>query len=866
MAQGPMAQPTLETMLLERTAEQATLSASLKATVDSGSGRVVLIGGEAGVGKTALIRAFTGELDGRRVHWGACDALFTPRPLGPFHEIAEGAGGELEELVASEAKPHQIAAALATQLSTSRGSVLVIEDLHWADEGTLDVLMLLARRVTEVPMLIVASYRDDELDRTHPLRLLLGQLATSAAVTRLAIEPLSAGAVAELAESHAGIDAEGLFRLTAGNPFFVTEALAAGTNELPATVRDAVLARAARLSPGARTLLEAVAVVPPQADLWLLERLAADSMDGIEECLRSGMLTPGPASVAFRHELARMTIEESLTPDRALALHTTALESLADPPPGEQLDLARLAHHASAANDHPAVLRFAPQAADRAAAVGAHREAATQYLRAAGHSPADEMAGRADLLEKASHEYYLSGQVDQAVPLATQAASLRHEMGDPLREGDSLRELSHILSFVGRPEEGAEACRKAIALLEPLGPSPELAMAYATLAQRCINWEDIPAGVEWGTRARDMAGQLGEPATLAHALTTLAGAEFRASPETGIKQYEHALDIARAAGLDDHVARVSLNVPWMYVRHHRFAEARVYLDAGLDYAIERGLEYWRLCLVATRAWVELASGDWSAAAGSAASVVNDPRDALLGQQLALVALGLVRARRGDPGSAELLDEALARGEAGGELQQIALAALAKAEAAWLDGQPELAAAVTERALALAMRTEARQEIGDLIRWRRRLGLATPNLELEPVDWAALGCPYEAALAKVDTGDAEELRQALAELQQLGAKPAAAVVTRRLRELGAKGLPRGPRPKTRENEAGLTPRELEVLELLAEGLRNVDIAQRLFVSEKTVDHHVSSILRKLDARTRGEASIKAVRLGLAGQDR
>jgi DNA-binding CsgD family transcriptional regulator/tetratricopeptide (TPR) repeat protein len=591
------------------------------------------------------------------------------------------------------------------------------------------------------------------------------------------------------------------------------------------------------------------------------------------------MLTPGTASVAFRHELARIAVEHSLAPDRALALNTTALESLADPPPGHSLDLARLAHHANAANDHAAVIRFAPQAAARAAAVGAHREAAAQYLRAVRHSLDEHMATKAELLELCAHELYLSGLVDEAVPLATQALGFRDQVGDPLRTGDCLRELSHMLSFVGRPKEGEKACRDAIALLEPLGPSPELAMAYATLAQRLRNWEDIAGAIHWAGRARDMADELDEPAILAHALTTLAAAAFLESPDAGLELYGRALEIARAAGLDDHVARIHLNIAWMYVRQCRYTEARAHIEAGLEYAVERGLEYWRLTLVATRSWVELGTGDWTAAASSAASVVNDPRDALLGQHLALVALGLVRARRGDPEAAPPLDEALARAGVGGELQQIAPVAAAKAEVAWLEGRPEMAAEVTERALELALETGAGWEAGELATWRRRLGLATTEVEpsalagpfaLKPLEaveeWVERGCPYEAALARADTGDPDQLRQALDELQQLGAKPAAAVVTRRLRELGARGLPRGPRPKTRENEAGLTPRELEVLELLTEGLRNVDIAERLFVAEKTVDHHVSSILRKLDARTRGEASIKAVRLGLAAQDR
>ena len=162
-----------------------------------------------------------------RILWSACDALFTPRPLGPLLDVAEVTGGELEELVESGARPHEVAAALMGELRTRAPTILVIEDLHWADEATLDVLKLLARRIEGAPALILASYRDEELDRAHPLRLVLGEFASGQAVERLKLEPLSPAAVAALAEPH-GVDADELYRKTEGNPFFVTEVLGGG--------------------------------------------------------------------------------------------------------------------------------------------------------------------------------------------------------------------------------------------------------------------------------------------------------------------------------------------------------------------------------------------------------------------------------------------------------------------------------------------------------------------------------------------------------------------------------------------------------------------------------------------------------------
>ncbi len=301
--------------LLERSGHLAALDAAL-ASVRSGlDGRFVLVGGEAGVGKTMLVRRFCDDARGTvRILSGVCDSLFTPRPLGPFIDVAEQVRGELGDLVAAGARPDAIAPALLRELRREAPTVLVLEDLHWADEATLDILRLVARRVETVPALVVGTYRDSELDRVHPLRVVIGEIASSRA-TRVAVEPLSPAAVATLAEPR-GVDATELHRKTAGNPFFVVEVLASAETGIPDTVRDAVLARAARLTPAARALLEAVASVPPQAELWLLEAIAGRQVACLEECLASGMLSAGPGGVAFRHELGRLAIEEGLAPDR----------------------------------------------------------------------------------------------------------------------------------------------------------------------------------------------------------------------------------------------------------------------------------------------------------------------------------------------------------------------------------------------------------------------------------------------------------------------------------------------------------------------------------------------------------------------
>ena len=880
-AHGPAARRSRDSSeLLERSQHLSALGASLAEVASRHRGRLVLVSGEAGVGKTALVRRFCDVQGGSaRVLWGNCEALFTPRPLGPLFDIAETTAGELEELVASGGKVHEVVAALARELGRQAPTVIVLEDIHQADGATLDVVRLLGRKVGTIPALIVATYREDDLAGAHPLRIVLGELAAASDVERLGIEPLSPAAVADLAQSHE-LDPDELFRKTAGNPFFVTEVLGAEADEIPHTVRDVVLARAACLSSPARRLLEAVAALPPRADLWLLEAVAGDGVSYLEECLTSGMLAPESAGVAFRHEVARLTIEESLTPNRRVALHRGALQALADPPSGEP-DLDRLAHHAEGAGDAEAVLRFAPAAADRAAALGAHREAAAHYARALAFAHKLPPEAYAELLERHSHECYLTNQGADAIDALQRAIELHRELGDARKEGMALRSLSQILWCPGRNADSEGAARGAVRLLERLPAGRELASAYANLSQVYMNAEDAEAAAVWAERALMLADSLRDTPIRTDALINLGAARYVTGIPGGREQLEQCLGLSREAGLDEQAGRALLNLVWGAIRRRDHAVADEYLGWGLGFAEDRGLELWRVYLLAYRACSELNQGRWAESLDCASLVLREPFPSTLPPALAFTAIGLVRARRGDPDQSAPLDEALALVEPSRELQRLAPVAAARAEAAWLEGMPDRVAGATGPAFELALRCGAEWPLGELACWRWRAGLLDepPPSAAEPYAlqiagewrraaelWQEIGCPYEAALALADADEEDALRRALDELRRLGAQPAAAIVARRLRERGVRGLPRGPTATTRENPGGLTAREVEVLKLVSEGLRNADIADRLFLSDRTVGHHVSAILRKLGVRTRGEASAEAHRLGIAGQDR
>jgi DNA-binding CsgD family transcriptional regulator len=858
------------TDILERSALLDELSGTLAAT--AAAGRVVLVAGEAGIGKSALVKRFTERHSGdARFLFGACDPLLTPRALGPLHDLGREVGGRLAALLADGSPREHLFAALLDELDQrSRRQVVVVEDAHWADGATLDLLVFLGRRIERTQALLIVTYRDDELTVDHPLRAVIGRLPQNV-VRRLHVEPLSEAAVTELARQ-AGRSAAGLHALTGGNPLLVTEVLAAGDAGVPLTVRDLVLARYSGLPADAQEVVRLVAVVPTRAELWLLEEAMGPRSTAIEAGVAAGLLVADVGAIGFRHELLRRAVESSLSAFRRRELNRRVLNVLTNASE-RGADVARLVHHAREAGDIEAVLRYAPEAARQAAAVAAHREAVGHYRAVLAHAGRLPGAVHAELLEGYSVECYLSGLSAEAVSARRSAVDLHEAAGDRLRVGSGLRWLSRLYWWDGNRRDAEAAAARAIAVLETLEPGHELAMAYSNQAQLDMLAHRLTAATGWAERAIEMAQALGDQETLSHALTNIGTMRLLEGDPAGRAYLEQAFEVAVAAGLDDHAARALANLATTFRDYHH---ARRDLDRAFAFVQARELAGYAQHLLGHRARVRLDQGDWPGAEEDARTALAE-RVAGGGRLVdALVPLSLLQARRGDPAAAETLQEATERGFATVELQWTAPVAAARAEYAWLYGDDhriaEEAGGMFERAVQAAQPWFA----GELAFWLWLAGALpqTPAVVAEPYrlllagDWRAsadawqeLGCPYQRALALACAEQDEALAEALALLDGLGARQTAQRLRRDLRRRGHQRIPRGPIRATAANPAGLTARQFEVLGLLAEGLTDAGIADRLSLSAKTVGHHVSALLAKLGVASRHQAVAAARRLGI-----
>jgi DNA-binding CsgD family transcriptional regulator/tetratricopeptide (TPR) repeat protein len=872
------------------------------AAARQGRGSIAVITGEAGSGKTSVVHELHRQAAGRPL-WlaGGCDPLSAPRPLGPLIDAAHTVDPEVARWIAAGAsRAEAFAAGLALvdgSRADGRATVLVVEDVHWADEATLDLVTYLGRRIGDHPALVLLTFRDDEVGPTHPLRHRLGDLGRAVG-SRISLRPLTAAGVAQLAAGTA-IDPEELHRLTAGNPFFVTEVISdAGGGDLahtlPLSVRDAVLARAARLPAPARVVLDAAAIVPGRAERWLLDaivdrdprvgQLAVD--DELDVCVERGLLRPDAtgSTFVFRHELARVAIADALTPGTRRRYHERALAALREPWHGS-VDHALLAHHAVGADDVAALVEHAPAAARAAGGVGSHVEAANHLESVLARATHLEPRRRAELLLDLGIELMTLGRWEAAIAAYHRAGDLYADLGDVEGQAEALVRCDRPFWGLGRQPEAMEHAERAAALLGPRRTSRAAALVDTSLATGHMLARRFALAEEAGRRAIAVAEQFGDGDILAEACIqsgiALAISGAPGTPEVGLVRVHRGIELADRAGNDHLVTLGRSQIGSGMGELRRYDLAIPSLQAGIEHAEAREIVWSAHYMTAWLARCRLETGEWDTAADLAGRLARNPRCLGNSRFVTLVTLGWLRTRRGDPGVDALLEEALSLARTTGHLQRLWPVAACRAERAWLHERLAGERALLDEVAGLAEELAYPPAIEELAHWRR---LAGDEVQLDPAAvrtpfglaatgryraaaerWRSLGCPYEEAMSRFHADTADDLSAALTTFEAMGATPMRVRAAARMRDLGI-SVPRGPNATTRENPHGLTDRELEVLFVLATGATNREIADELHISVKTVGHHVSNVLAKLGVRTRAEAAVAATRLDRDPADR
>jgi len=880
--------------MLERDAELSVLADAVQAAA-AGRGSVLLVFGEAGIGKSSLVEAVRARLPAEgRLFIGYCDDLATPRTLGPFRDLVGSVGAELSRAVTDGHDRDRLLSALRAELDwPEHPAVLVIEDVHWADDATLDALRYLIRRIGSLPAVLVLTYRDDELSRDHPLTGLLGQAARSDEVRRLPLRRLTADAVRKLSADSA-VNPADLFTLTSGNPFFVTELLASARllagaegEPVPPSITDAVLARVWQLDRAVQDVLEQLAVVPATLDRWLVDALAdglvADVVAALSDAERSGLLTVSVRGVAFRHELTRRAIAESVPAARLIALNQRVLAVLAG---REGSDVAQLVHHAAQAGDEDAIVRYGPVAARDAARAGAHSEAVAHLALVLEHAGRFAAAEQAQLLEEYGVECYTVGAADRAVDAMARAVELNRTLGDPGTLGASLRWLSRMHWWAGDRARAERAGAEAVEVLEAGGPPRLLALALSNMSQLSMLAHRCAESIDFGERALVLAREAGDAGITSHTLNNIGTAQWFLGDPAAQSTLDEALRIALQAGEAEEACRAYVNLSWNLLDWYSLDEAEGYLTEGLRLAEGAEQLGFLSYMLVEQARLAFGRGQWDEAVRIAelSLVAHAPT-----RCTALTLLARIHARRGHPDAPRLLAEAWELAVSLDEIQRTGPAAAACAEGAWLRGDYAAVGAAARPVFAEAIRLGDPSYQAELGYWLAQVpaapeaaprpgvtdraaafpyGLQAAGRWREAAEaWARAGCPYERAAALAEGQDPDQLLTALGLLDELGARPLAARVRARLRELGVTRVPRGPLEETRGNPAGLTARQVDVLRLLGQGYTNAQIADQLVLSVRTVDSHVAAVLDKLGVRDRRDAAARAAELGvLSARDR
>ncbi|MEV6634967.1 AAA family ATPase [Actinoplanes sp. NPDC051470] len=834
----------------------------------AGGGCVAVVHGEAGIGKSSVITAGRHRWsDDVRVLVGYCDDLAIPRPLGPLRDLAPHLGPGLAAALFAEDR-ESVFGALRGEFIGGRATVLAVEDLQWADEATLDVLHFLVRRIADLPLALILTYRDEGVAANHRMRRLLGTVASSERVRHIALQPLTAAGVRRLSAG-TGVDADWLYSVTAGNPFFVTEVIRYGpdTGDTPPTVVDAVLARTHHLGAEARAALEQLAMIPSTIELPVVTALVGEAINELPAAERLGLITSTPQHVSFRHELTRRALADSLTPGRQIELERRALAVLAARP---GTDPSRLVHHAMRAGDANAVVRHGTTAARDASRTGAHREAVSHYRSVLAHRDRLSATDLAEVLEEYAVECQTTADFIGATRTLKEAVGLRRQGTDRSALGEALRRLSSALTFDEDHLSAESAAQEAVDVLSGTGDTRLLALAHSNRAMLHLRASEYPQALDWAERATAHARASDDPAVLSTALNHLGTAQWSlGEPHIGHDTLLNSLRIAAAADVSAEVCRAHINLAWTLLDNLRLDEAETHIQAATGVA-EATEQFSSIGFVQPhQALLAFYRGHWDEMdrVAEANPEVRPP----MSQWVISVVRGHAAIRRGRPED-EALPPSISEFGQVRDLPRVGLLASARAEAAWLRGDRDAVRRHAEPVYEWARRLRHPRWEHELGHWLTRAGCPvepTPGpYELQDqgrhaegaAGWVAAGMPYEQAAALAQSEDPELWIAALPLLDRLGALPLGRAVRRRLRRQGIRAS-RGPGRATRDNPAGLTQRQIEIARMVSHGWSNARIADALALSVRTIDNHVAAVMAKLDVKTRHDVHDRLLQLSI-----
>ena len=859
--------------LIERTNQLDTLHVKYK-DVAAGEGHCIMVSGEAGIGKTTLVRAFCNEhRHHAKVYLGTCDALFTPRPLAPLYDIIYQIW-EDDWKKESEDRTSLFTDFLHRFDQQPGLSLLVFEDIHWADEATIDFIKFLARRITRLRCLFILTWREEEIHPGHPLRHLFGQLPPHS-VSRLQLPPLSRKAVDNLANAR-GYRGEDVYDISGGNPFYVNEILASYSPGIPENVKDSILSVYNRLDPDTRKIGEILSIMPTGLETDFLGQLEPQYAAALATCLDTKIIQLKDNRLLFKHELYRRTIESSLSPFTRIALNRKILSAFQDRFEADG-ETERIIHHAKNANDHATVVQFAPKAAQQAAILGAHIEAARLYFSAIEYYQGKDPDILVGLYEPFAYECYLTNRMTEAIIYQQKVARIWEDKADREKLGNSLWFLSRLWWFDGNRRQAEKFAREAIAVLEDQPASRPKAMAYSNMSQLKMLSDQTVECIHWGEKAIRMADELSDEEILCHAYNNVGSVQMRvpAYRRKGHDLLKRSLDIALRRQFHEHAARAYTNMASNAIQLKDYDLGTRTLVDGIHYCEEVELDSWRTYMLSWKARLLLDTGQYADAVVIAESLLHNETQASVVKSSALVVIGTVRMRTNQPDALPMLLDAKSKASESMELQRILPALTALLEYEWITGQPILEKPPIELVIGLLSQGGTLRESSEFDFWlwkvrgekvplhdvHERYRADDPKTAMATAAaWAQLGCPYEQAIFLFE-GDESAKREAIAIVHKLGATAVYEKMKLEMRSEGIRSIPRGSRATTRANPALLTDRELGVLELLKEGLQNKEIGSRLFISAKTVDHHISAILSKLDVDSRTKAVREAIRRGI-----